>query len=930
MAAEYITTLLVEDNPDDADLIRELLAEVAGDRLQIEWVERLSESLERIPSGGIDAILLDLSLPDSQGLNTLTRMLGGADDLPIVVLTGLDDEQLGLEAVERGAQDYLFKGAVDGFLLVRSLRYAIERKRTEGALRESERFIRSTLNGLAAHIAIVDEEGNILAVNQAWRYFAEVNPPTASNVCEGANYLDVCDAVVGDSSEEAAEFAAAIRAVLTGEKRTFSMEYPCHSPTNKRWFIGRVTRFPGDGPPRVVVAHENITERKQAEQALRESERKLSTLMSNLPGIAYRCRNDRQWTMEFTSQGCINLTGYKPDDLLHNRTVSWIDLIHPDDRQMVWDSTQVAIHEDQPFQLSYRIITRTGAEKWVWVQGCAVRLSDESIYLEGFIADITDLKRAQEAEREQRTLTEALVDVSAKLNSTLDFEEVLEHILANVEQVAPYDSANIMLIEDGIARVVRQKGRGEDTEKLVWMIAETPILSRMVEKNEPVAILDTQTAPLWVENIPWIRSYAGAPIRLNEEVIGFINLNGAKPDMFTAEQAQRLQAFANQTAIAIANARLYHELEVYSGILEQAVEERTAELQQTKERVETILNYSPDPILLLKPDGVIETANPAFKEVFGYHIDDVFRQPPTRLIVDEQADMIKNALQNAITKRMVTRLELVALRQDGTTFDADVALAPIREDADLLGIVCNVRDISALKEVERMKDSFVSNVSHELRTPITSLKLSHRLLEMDPAGREKYMGRLGREINRLNALIEDLLRLSRLDQGRVELKLQPVDINELAQQYVNDRTPLAESQGLTLLFEGDLDLSPAQADEGLIGQVLSILLTNALNYTPAGGRVTVSTLIESLNGKQWVGFSVSDNGPGITPDDLSHLFERFYRGKAGHNSGAPGTGLGLAIAQEIVERHHGRIAIQSEGVPGQGSRFTVRLPIHIP
>jgi PAS domain S-box-containing protein len=558
----------------------------------------------------------------------------------------------------------------------------------------------------------------------------------------------------------------------------------------------------------------------------------------------------------------------------------------------------------------------------------AAAIQNASLLIQMQLA-LVELMAAEAAEREQRALAEALADVAAKLNSTLDFEEVLEQILENVGYIASYDSANIMLLEKGIARVVRQKGRREETEKLIWTVAETPTLSQMVKKNEPVAIPDTQSDPIWVETIPWIRSYAGAPIRLNEEVIGFISLNGARPDMFTTEQAQRLQAFANQTAIAIANARLYHELEVYSGILEQAVEERTAELQQTKERVETILNYSPDPILLLKSNGVIEAANPAFKEVFGYHIDDLYRQPPTRLIVDEQAGMIQNALQNAITKRMVTRLELVARRQDETTFDADVALAPIRENEDLLGIVCNVRDISALKEVERMKDAFVSNVSHELRTPITSLKLSHRLLQMDPDNQETYMGRLSREINRLNDLIEDLLRLSRLDQGRVELNLQPVDLNELAQQYVNDRGPLAENKELALLFEEKKDVVPVQADEGLIGQVLSILLTNALNYTPAGGQVTVSTHMKELGGKLWVGYSVSDTGLGITPDDQAHLFERFYRGKAGHDSGAPGTGLGLAIAHEIVEQHRGKIDVESEGVPGKGTTFTVWLPVRI-
>jgi signal transduction histidine kinase len=113
----------------------------------------------------------------------------------------------------------------------------------------------------------------------------------------------------------------------------------------------------------------------------------------------------------------------------------------------------------------------------------------------------------------------------------------------------------------------------------------------------------------------------------------------------------------------------------------------------------------------------------------------------------------------------------------------------------------------------------------------------------------------------------------------------------------------------------------------LLERVLSVLLTNAINYTPAGGRIEVHTHVRCTSEKHWAGFSVSDTGLGISPDEQSHLFERFYRGKAARESGAPGTGLGLATAQEIVERHEGRLEVESEGVPGEGATFTVWLPV---
>ncbi|MBV8911371.1 MAG: response regulator, partial [Gammaproteobacteria bacterium] len=153
------------------------------------------------------------------------------------------------------------------------------RKRAEEALREAERFARSTLDGLSAEIAILDQEGTILTVNRAWRDFAAPDRPAEHAPIEGMNhapiegmnYLTFCNALTGPSSEEAAVFAAGTRSVLTGQREEFELEYPRLVPAGRQWFVGRVTRFPGEGPARVVVAHENITARRQAQDALRQA-----------------------------------------------------------------------------------------------------------------------------------------------------------------------------------------------------------------------------------------------------------------------------------------------------------------------------------------------------------------------------------------------------------------------------------------------------------------------------------------------------------------------------------------------------------------------------------------------------------------------------------------------------------------------------------
>ena len=139
-----------------------------------------------------------------------------------------------------------------------------ELHQAEETLRDLVLFLRSTLDAILSHVAIVDDRGQILAVNLAWRIFALANGVDPNRVCEGANYLRACDQAAGEDSDVARAVAAGIRAVLRGEQDSYSSEYPCDSPDEKRWFMVRVTRFSGAVPPRVVVSHDTITERKRA------------------------------------------------------------------------------------------------------------------------------------------------------------------------------------------------------------------------------------------------------------------------------------------------------------------------------------------------------------------------------------------------------------------------------------------------------------------------------------------------------------------------------------------------------------------------------------------------------------------------------------------------------------------------------------------
>ena len=233
-----------------------------------------------------------------------------------------------------------------------------------------------------------------------------------------------------------------------------------------------------------------------------------------------------------------------------------------------------------------------------------------------------------------------------------------------------------------------------------------------------------------------------------------------------------------------------------------------------------------------------------------------------------------------------------------------------------------------LKVLDHLKDEFLSNVSHEFRTPLASVKLYLQLLARGrPEKREEYQRTLQRETLRLENLIEDLLDLSRLNSRATPFHFEPSNINYLTVELIQDRAAMAAERGLMFDCQLAANLPLTTIDPRRFTQVISNLMTNAINYTPAGGIITLTTAIKQGDDSDWVTFTVRDTGRGISPQEMPHLFERFYRGEASHKSTAHGTGLGLAICKQIVEQMGGHITVESE--LGVGAAFTVWLkPAH--
>lgn len=408
---------------------------------------------------------------------------------------------------------------------------------------------------------------------------------------------------------------------------------------------------------------------------------------------------------------------------------------------------------------------------------------------------------------------------------------------------------------------------------------------------------------------------------------------------------------------------LYLARRVMVNALERArselIERKQAEeaARKSEEKYRKLIETTDTGFVIIDVDGKVLDANMGYVKLTGRHsLNDILGRSVMEWTAEQDVEKNIAAVKQCVEQGSVRNLEVSYVDAAGESTSVEIN-ATLDQTLSGLQILSLCRDITErkridnelrehrehleelvteraaelkvayeeLKKLSHIKDEFVSNVSHELRTPIASLKVHQYLLKEKPEQITKYLGAMQRETDRLHRTIEALLQLSRLDQGHVEPKLVPINLNQLVEQYVQDRKPLAEEKGLNLTCSIEDNMPLVSADKELLGEAISILLTNAINYTPAPGLIHVSTQTRHKEGEIWVGIGVKDTGPGIPPDEQEHLFERFFRGRVSRQSGTPGTGLGLSLAREIIEKHNGTIECQNHEKPEQGATFSAWL-----
>jgi len=367
-----------------------------------------------------------------------------------------------------------------------------------------------------------------------------------------------------------------------------------------------------------------------------------------------------------------------------------------------------------------------------------------------------------------------------------------------------------------------------------------------------------------------------------------------------------------------------HELNT---TLEAQVAARTTRIRAEQQKSEAILRSVGDAIAVSNLEQHIQYVNDAFVALTGYTAQEAAGQALGFLIDPERPDSEWLALKRSMSKGEMWKGELTLRRQDGRTYAASVTAAPMHDETGcLVGYVSSHRDNSQLRDLERARRQFITSVSHELRTPVTNIKLYTRLLEIGqlPEKTDQYLKVLTQQAERLEHLTQDILELMILDSGRVEISWESVSLPTIISDMELRYQSQAATAGLSLQARAaPPDLPAVKGDKSLLFQALSMLVENAIIFTPAGGQVTLEATVREEDDLRWVTIAVQDTGPGILPEEKDKLFDRFYRGRLAESGHVPGTGLGLSMAQEIMNAHGGRITIESE--PGQGSTFILWL-----
>lgn len=630
-----------------------------------------------------------------------------------------------------------------------------------------------------------------------------------------------------------------------------------------------------------ITLEKGLHKKTRVEETLQETQRQLTTLIQNLPGIVYRCKSDAEWTMEFVSDKCYQITGYRPSDFINNKTIAYSQIIHPQDRKKIYEQIRNAVEQRKTFQLVYRIKTASGYEKWVWEEGIGIFSEDEDelIALEGFITDITEQKIIEDQLQLQSNALEAAANgiVITDNNSSL--------IWANSAfwKLTGYSLSDF---SGGKLNVFRSDQHEISYFENMWDTIKNGDIWRgeMINKKKDGSV--------------YFEEMTITPIRNSEgQIIYFVAIKQDITERKKSEEALRENEFR------------------FRGLYENA----TVGIYRTSLA------------------GKILMANPALLKIIGYdspeevskiEAKDTYADPNTRLIFTKELN----------AKNKVVGFESKWKKKDGTVIYVRESARLVKDQDDkplyFEGTVEDITDKKIAEELligakeraeqsDRLKSEFLAQMSHEIRTPLNVIlsftsMMKDELQDQVDEDLKKGFDVIDEEGKRIMRTIELIINMSELQTGSYNFKEKKFDLYKdvLSKQYEN-YLPFTKQKKITFELLNNVEQTLLSADEYSINQVFYHLIDNAVKYTQTG-KVEVSI---NRDPRSNLYVDVADTGIGISEEYMKMLFTPFTREEKGYTRNFEGNGLGLALVKKYCELNNAEIKVTSR--KGKGSLFRV-------
>jgi PAS domain S-box-containing protein len=519
------------------------------------------------------------------------------------------------------------------------------------------------------------------------------------------------------------------------------------------------------------------------------------------------------------------------------------------------------------------------------------------------------LERARLFDETRQRLNEVatLYTLAQQYSSDLQLQNLLDTICDSLRNALGCRGCCIFLYDSASQTLAIKAASGLKSHwrKMAKLKVGEGAAGQAVAEARTIYLPDTRQDPAFIFFDEEVLSLLVTPLFAHGQVIGTINVDDSQPYAFDSTQERLLTIIAAQAAIAIENAQLFAKV--------------TKEQKQTH----AILQFMADGLLLINAAGVIVTCNPALAMMLGLHPGQIIGQKLNEpglhpYLAEITATNMQRARTGVLSREVTIQTAHPRTLQIFSTTVTD-------DTGNPAGEVRVVHDITRERELEQLKDDFMSTVSHELRTPLFSIQgFAQIMLEdgnLDPATRTEFLSIIQSQAVQLSQMVNNLLDLSKFDEGKLEIEHKPVALLDVIHKTTLKLQGFAHQQKVKLITQLPASLPSLNGDTQRLEQVLTNLIGNAIKFTDAGGKVYISASTSDTE----ILVQIKDNGIGIPAEALERIFSRYYQVEDKSERSARGSGLGLHIAQRIVKGHGGRIWAESES--GRGSTFYFTLPL---